>query len=152
MATAELVILSAPFVLLFFCFFTVAAEPQYGVTEEGLRYKKIDSPTRAFLVGKRGFWILFSPPGSREDGRFVVSWPAGWAYVFGSALVLFASLAPAILPPNRHSSPVLYAAILTSAVVGYALFFLSPILSSLAATALAIGCIVLYFYSSRRAA
>ena len=155
LTTAEIVIGVLPIILPLAFFVVLPARPQYGFTDSGKRYRKVDSPTHIPLLSTRMFWMIFaafmasaaawalveavasavqagvvSLPGRRGYPRPVVAWVAAWSYFIGLACLFASVIAPWF--GKQSSNMRLWLSVLAAllGVVGYALVLLSPLLSS----------------------
>ena len=157
LTTAEALIGFMPISLLLAVFFPVKAKPEYGFTESGRRYRKLEVAERQPLLATRGFWLVFglltggaalwalaeaavsavqqgtvSLPGVRGHPRPSVSGPAAWAYLCGNSFIALSMVLPRFVGRESRARFWLQLGAALLGTSGYLLVLLSPIFSSLA--------------------
>lgn len=178
LTTAETLIGFMPISLLLAVFFSVKAKPEYGFTESGRRYRKVEVAERLPLLATRGFWLVFgllmggaalwalaeaavsavqqgtvSLPGVRRYPRPSVSWLAAWAYLSGTSFIALSMVLPRFVGRESRARFWLQLGAAFLGTSGYLLVLLSPIFSSLAGVAIfftAVGVVAAVFYLRRQ--
>jgi len=178
LTTAESLIGFMPLSLLFAVFFSVKAKPEYGFTDSGRKYRKVEVAERQPLLATRGFWLVFgllmggaalwalaeaivstvqhgtvSLPGVRRHPRPNVSWPAAWAYLSGTSFIALSVVLPRFVGKESRVRFWLQLGAAFLGTSGYLLVLLSPLFSSLAGMAIlltAVGVAAAVFYLRRR--
>jgi hypothetical protein len=155
LTSAETVIGFLPALLPLAAFVVLRAKPEYGFTEAGGKYRKVDTPTHVPLLGTRTFWLLFgiclgcaaawalteavasavqfgtvSLPGRRKHPRPVVPWEFAWAYLTGLFSLLLSTVIPRLAAHGSNTRFWLKVVAVLLGIAGYLLVLLSPLLSS----------------------
>jgi hypothetical protein len=169
---AEHVVFFLPMVLPIAFFVVIPARPQYGFTESGKKYLKVDSPTHVPLLSTRAFWFVFSASlavstawalteaivsaiqsgtvSLPDDPRTVVPWIHAWAYLVGLAALLSSAVLPDFAARDTVARAWLTVAAALFGTVGYLLVMFAEWLSSWVGTSLLALTFVVAFAVTQR--